>query len=277
MARYSLIASRISCEMMQSRVNDWEVICIGRVHHLFNYSWKCNQFNSNFLSLHSLFLSSCLCITPHHFPIMLPISSPAFSFPCSYELNEVEFVEEHSHEFDVLIFTQRWPITSCLEWMEEKKNNVCLLPSQKGIWTIHGIWPTRFGSIGPAFCNKSAIFDVDTLKPFMEQLQQFWLNIEKGKPKIVISSPNFPPSSKIQMTFCLFRSTKTCLALQEHQPNHFGSMNGSSTAHVRSFSPNWVQKINTLAKVWPGYNNIRCHHCWPNRAFFPTNISMCYK
>lgn len=64
--------------------------------------------------------------------------------------------------------------------MEEKKNNVCLLPSQKGIWTIHGIWPTRFGSIGPAFCNKSAVFDVDTLKPFMEQLQQFWLNIEKG-------------------------------------------------------------------------------------------------
>lgn len=114
--------------------------------------------------------------------IYLFISSHHFSF--SYEFSDVEFIESNNHKFDVLIFTQRWPITSCLEWMEEKQNNVCLLPSQKGIWTIHGIWPTRFGSIGPAFCNKSAEFDVNTLQPFREQLQQYWLNIEKGMPLI---------------------------------------------------------------------------------------------
>lgn len=50
-------------------------------------------------------------------------------------------------------------------------------------------------------------------------------------------------------------------------------MNGWSTAHVRSFCPNWVQKINTLAKDWRGCNNIRCHRCWPSLACCPTNNS----
>lgn len=67
-----------------------------------------------------------------------------------------------------------------MEWMEKKKDNVCLLPSQKEIWIIHGVWPTRYGSIGPAFCNKSSTFDINTLKPIEEQLEQFWINIEKG-------------------------------------------------------------------------------------------------
>lgn len=99
---------------------------------------------------------------------------------CSLHENDIEFIEDNNHEFNVLIFTQRWPITGCMEWMEEKKDNVCILPSQKEIWIIHGVWPTRFGSIGPSFCNKSANFDLDSLKPFEEQLEQFWINIEKG-------------------------------------------------------------------------------------------------
>lgn len=65
--------------------------------------------------------------------------------------------------------------------METSKSHKCLLPSPKEIWTIHGVWPTRFGSIGPAFCNKSATFDIDQLEPFMDQLEQFWINIEEGK------------------------------------------------------------------------------------------------
>lgn len=68
-----------------------------------------------------------------------------------------------------------------MEWMDEGHNHECLLPSQKDIWTIHGVWPTRFGTLGPSFCNKSATFDVNTLKPIMDQLEQNWINIEKGK------------------------------------------------------------------------------------------------
>lgn len=85
-----------------------------------------------------------------------------------------------NHEFDLLIFTQRWPVTVCLTWLESNPKHTCSLPSPKEIWTIHGIWPTRFGTIGPAFCNSTAKFDPDELKPFEVQLQQFWLNIENG-------------------------------------------------------------------------------------------------
>lgn len=56
------------------------------------------------------------------------------------------------------------------------------MPSPKEIWTIHGIWPTKLHTIGPAFCNKSATFDFKTLAPIESQLEQFWLNIEKGTP-----------------------------------------------------------------------------------------------
>lgn len=64
--------------------------------------------------------------------------------------------------------------------METNPNHVCVLPSQKDIWVIHGIWPTRFGTMGPFFCNKTCHFDVHQLDPFINQLEQFWLNIEKG-------------------------------------------------------------------------------------------------
>lgn len=85
------------------------------------------------------------------------------------------------YDFDVLIFTQRWPVTACIQWMDKSENHVCILPSQKDTWTIHGIWPTRFGSIGPSFCNKSSTFDMNTIAPLMDQLEQYWMNIEKGK------------------------------------------------------------------------------------------------
>lgn len=65
--------------------------------------------------------------------------------------------------------------------METNKDHQCIFPSPTEIWTIHGVWPTRFGTIGPAFCNNSAKFDIDTLKPFDAQLEQFWGNIEKGQ------------------------------------------------------------------------------------------------
>lgn len=90
------------------------------------------------------------------------------------------FIADDNHAFDLLIFTQQWPVTTCIEWMESSKEHTCLLPSPKEIWTIHGVWPTRFGTLGPAFCNKTATFDPDQLEPFKDQLQQFWINIEKG-------------------------------------------------------------------------------------------------
>lgn len=115
-----------------------------------------------------------------------------------------------NHDFDVLIFTQRWPITGCIEWMNEGGDHVCILPSQKDIWSIHGIWPTRFGTLGPFFCNKSATFDVAPLKPIIEQLERNWLNIEKGMEK---------NQQNVACNICFFNQ-------QENQKHHYGAMNG---------------------------------------------------
>lgn len=84
----------------------------------------------------------------------------------------------------MLIFTQVWPVTGCISWMEQGHSHTCTLPSPKEFWTIHGVWPTRFGTVGPAFCNSSATFDVDALRPFEDQLKQFWINIHKGEPTL---------------------------------------------------------------------------------------------
>jgi len=84
--------------------------------------------------------------------------------------------------FDILIFTQQWPATVCYTWKERSKNNQCILPSPKEVWTIHGIWPTKFHTKGPAHCNDSLNFNIDALKPIEKQLEHFWLNVEKGTP-----------------------------------------------------------------------------------------------
>lgn len=65
--------------------------------------------------------------------------------------------------------------------METNKDHQCILPSPNKIWTIHGVWPTRFGTIGPAFCNNTAKFDYNMIKPLDKMLEQFWGNIEKGQ------------------------------------------------------------------------------------------------
>ncbi|XP_035914970.1 ribonuclease Oy [Anopheles stephensi] len=95
--------------------------------------------------------------------------------------NSITIVDQQ-HPFDLLIFTQRWPITACYEWRETGKGHICGLPSPATVWTIHGIWPTKWNTIGPAFCNKSAIFDPSQLAPIEQQLKEHWLNVEKNKP-----------------------------------------------------------------------------------------------
>lgn len=85
-------------------------------------------------------------------------------------------------EFDVLIFTQHWPYTVCATWMENKKGNECVLPKAKNSWTIHGIWPTKYHTIGPLYCNDTWIFDMDAISPIENEMTEKWINIEKGTP-----------------------------------------------------------------------------------------------
>lgn len=68
-----------------------------------------------------------------------------------------------------------------MTWMNHGEDHVCVLPSQKDTWIIHGVWPTKFHTLGPFFCNDSAPFDLNSLQPLMDQLEQYWMNIRKGK------------------------------------------------------------------------------------------------
>lgn len=74
------------------------------------------------------------------------------------------------HSFDVIVFSQQWPLTFCIYWKIKKKANNCLI---KNVWSIHGIWPTR-DEHGPSYCNTSATLDMDALKPIKTELDQNW-------------------------------------------------------------------------------------------------------
>lgn len=86
------------------------------------------------------------------------------------------------NDWDILVFTQRWPVTVCHAWQEKDSKNGCALPILRNIWTVHGIWPTKLGTKGPNFCNKTWNFDPLALLPLEQQLNIYWLNIEKNTP-----------------------------------------------------------------------------------------------
>ncbi|XP_012163144.2 ribonuclease Oy [Bombus terrestris] len=90
-------------------------------------------------------------------------------------------VTTESNNFDVLIFTQHWPQTVCYTWQESAASNVCSLPTKHDEWTIHGIWPSQYNKIGPQFCNKSMPFDPLALKSIERELQEKWIDIERGR------------------------------------------------------------------------------------------------
>lgn len=86
-----------------------------------------------------------------------------------------------SKEFDVLIFTQRWPKTVCMIWKEESPSHRCALPKDNSEWTIHGLWPSQFHRMGPMFCDPTKPFDPSALTPLENQLKEKWIDIEYGR------------------------------------------------------------------------------------------------
>lgn len=86
-----------------------------------------------------------------------------------------------NRQFDTLIFAQQWPTTYCRNWMND--GNECKLLPQKGQWTIHGIWPTRFNTNTdkqPSCCDSSIKMNLNELQPIKEQLKRYWPSIQKG-------------------------------------------------------------------------------------------------
>lgn len=80
-----------------------------------------------------------------------------------------------------MIFTQHWPLTVCKDWKHEDQSHTCKFPKEQDSWTIHGIWPTRNGTMGPAFCNNSWHFDPELIKPIESVLLDKWIDVENRK------------------------------------------------------------------------------------------------
>ena len=41
-------------------------------------------------------------------------------------------------------------------------------------WTVHGLWPNRYGEINPLFCNKSWLYEEQEMEPILAELEEFW-------------------------------------------------------------------------------------------------------
>ncbi|XP_069689442.1 ribonuclease Oy isoform X2 [Periplaneta americana] len=106
--------------------------------------------------------------------------STLFLLICIDNFNIPSVDAKQSKEWDVLIFTQHWPLTVCLQWKEVVPQHTCSLPTIKNTWTVHGIWPTKLGTKGPQFCNSSMHFNKTELEPIEKQLELYWTNIHNG-------------------------------------------------------------------------------------------------
>ncbi|PNF19797.1 Ribonuclease Oy [Cryptotermes secundus] len=105
--------------------------------------------------------------------ISLLLISVGYIYICSAKQNK-------SHDWDILIFTQHWPLTVCLQWKETQAQHSCIFPPVKNIWTVHGIWPTKLGKWGPEYCNVSLHFNKTQLEPIEQELEQYWTDIHNG-------------------------------------------------------------------------------------------------
>jgi len=88
-----------------------------------------------------------------------------------------KLTKKNDHHFDILIFTQHWPYTTCIDWEHRSNRNTCTKIKGEQ-WSVHGLWPTQFGKIAPGFCNSSWKFDYDSVATLRPELDVYWPDYE---------------------------------------------------------------------------------------------------
>ncbi|KAL5280501.1 RNaseX25 family protein [Megaselia abdita] len=83
-------------------------------------------------------------------------------------------------EWDVIVFTQQWVLTYCHIFRLTNETHKCnlqtLLPEQ--YWKVHGIWPTKVGTMGPNDC-KYVNFTIDRFnREGRHYLEKMWTHID---------------------------------------------------------------------------------------------------
>lgn len=117
-------------------------------------------------------------MTPSFWTSRMLLTFLVATLPLSLAVEEGVERHHHDHHFDLLILTQHWPYTTCLEW--EDREGSCRKIEQAR-WTVHGLWPTQLGKIAPNFCNNSWHFDPAVLTPIRGNLTVFWPDVEVRK------------------------------------------------------------------------------------------------
>lgn len=63
--------------------------------------------------------------------------------------------------------------------MTMNNENACNLPKQNS-WIVHGIWPSKYASFGPEFCENNSPIEMNEMQPIIQRLRENWPNIYKG-------------------------------------------------------------------------------------------------
>ncbi|CAG2228103.1 RNASET2 [Mytilus edulis] len=99
--------------------------------------------------------------------LMFPAMKTLFLFALCFTLSQ-------SADWDIFTFTQEWPTTVCVQG--EQEHHKCVIPDGVSTWSIHGLWPTKYGTEGPTECRQVP-FDANVIKNITSELSKFWANM----------------------------------------------------------------------------------------------------
>jgi ribonuclease T2 len=73
------------------------------------------------------------------------------------------------HAYDYFVWAEGWPGSTCII------NGPCDDPIKPAFgFLCHGLWPNNNDGSYPSFCDKSAHFDPNVLKPLMNDMNDYW-------------------------------------------------------------------------------------------------------
>ncbi|XP_054758662.2 ribonuclease Oy-like [Lytechinus pictus] len=81
-----------------------------------------------------------------------------------------------------LVLTIQWPQSFCIEYNDSGEKGKCQVPEGIDDWTIHGLWPSNPGQVGPAFCNDTWKFDITKISDIEKQMNTSWPNCITDEP-----------------------------------------------------------------------------------------------
>ncbi|KAL5233883.1 hypothetical protein ACI65C_001293 [Semiaphis heraclei] len=173
------------------------------------------------------------------------------------------------NSWDILIFTQTWPNTLCYTWKSSNPAHTCNLPSDKNIWTVHGIWPTKLGTIGPGFCNKSLVFNPDLIYGIQDKLNQYWTDIEIPPKNTTEGNSSSLENKKESIYFHEWQKHGTCAvvlpALGSEFKYFYQGIEWSEKYNMRDVLDKSNVKINStlnVADYWKAVKSVLKTNAW---------------